>query len=233
MSWELFYLICFAAGFVFSVLSFLSGTLSLHLHLPKFLGFGDSGNGAMHAPGSAIHAPGSSVHAPGVPAHAPGIEGHASVHGAHFSFFNPITSAAFLTWFGGTGYLLVHLRHIWVFAGLLFSSAAGLVGASIVFWFVAKVLLANERALDPLDYEMVGVLGRVSSSIRSGGTGEIIFTQEGVRRPCAARSETGESLPRGVEVLVTRYEHGVAYVRLWDELADSAGITTRQGQTKE
>jgi hypothetical protein len=237
MSWELFYLICFAAGFVFSVLSFLSGTLSLHLHLPKFLSFGDSGNGAMHAPGSTIHAPGSASHASVAPAHAPGTTGHGHgdvhVHGAHFSFFNPITSAAFLTWFGGTGYLLVHLRHIWVFAGLLFSSAAGLVGASIVFWFVAKVLLANERSLDPLDYEMVGVLGRVSSSIRSGGTGEIIFTQEGVRRPCAARSETGESFARGVEVLVTRYEHGVAYVRLWDEMADSAGITTRQVQTKE
>lgn len=226
MSWEIFYLICFAAGFLFSVLSFLSGTMSLHLNLPKFLSFGDTGHGAVHAAGGASHAPGAA-------GHAAGNTGHAHVHGAHFSFFNPITTAAFLTWFGGTGYLLVHLRHIWIFAGLVFSSLAGLVGASIVFWFVAKVLIANERELDPVDYEMVGVLGRVSSSIRSGGTGEIIFTQEGVRRPCAARSETGESLARGVEVLVTRYERGVAYVRPWDEMADSAGVAARQEQTKE
>ena len=129
--------------------------------------------------------------------------------------------------------MLVHLRHVWVFAGLLFSTLAGLVGAAIVFFFVAKVLLANERALDPMDYEMIGVLGRVSSSIRPGGTGEIIFDQEGVRRPCAARSESGESLARGIEVVVTRFERGIAYVRAWDELADSEGITAKQQHTNE
>ncbi|HLJ26431.1 MAG TPA: NfeD family protein [Candidatus Angelobacter sp.] len=225
MSWELFYLICFAVGFLFSVLSFLGGATRLHLHVPKHLHFGGMGHAPAHGhfggPAPASHAPGH-----GTPA-----KGHAK--GAHFSFFNPMTLAAFLTWFGGTGYLLERFRHIWVFTGLVLSSLAGVAGASIVFWFVAKVLMANERELDPLDYEMVGVLGKVSSSIRSAGTGEIIFSQEGVRRPCAARCETGESLAKGVEVVVTRYERGIAYVRPWDELADSAGITATQEQTRE
>ena len=133
-----------------------------------------------------------------------------------------MTMAAFLTWFGGTGYLLVHLRHIWIFAGLSLASLAGLAAASIVFLFVAKVLMANERDLDPLDYEMVGVLGRLGCPIRAGGTGEIIFAQEGVRKPCAARSENGESLAKGEEVVVTRYERGVAYVRRWEDLTNPA-----------
>jgi len=228
MSWELFYLICFAVGFLFSVLSFLSGTLHFHLHVPKHFHFGGMG----HAPATGSVA-GHSHAGHGV-SHGTAAKGHvkSSVKGSHFSVFNPMTFAAFLTWFGGTGYLLEHLRHIWVFAGLALSTGAGLIGAAIVFWFVAKVLMANERALDPLDYEMVGVLGKVSSSIRASGTGEIIFSQEGVRRPCAARCETGESLPKGVEVVVTRYERGVAYVRPWQELADSAGITATQEQTK-
>ena len=231
MSWELFYLICFAVGFLFSVLSFLSGTMSVHLHLPHFLHFGNGG-GAGHGMGG-VGAHGAGAHGASGAAHgAHGTHAHAT-HGPHFSLFNPITGAAFLTWFGGTGYLLVHLRHIWVFAGLLFSTLAGLVGAAIVFFFVAKVLLANERALDPMDYEMIGVLGRVSSSIRPGGTGEIIFDQEGVRRTSAARSESGESLARGVEVVVTRLERGIAYVRAWDELADSEGITAKQQHTNE
>lgn len=230
MSWETFYLICFAGGFLFSVLSFLSGTLSLHLHVPKFMGLGHGGgHGAVHA--------GGGTHVHGVAGHgtASGHHGVAktSSHGGHFSFFNPITMAAFFTWFGGTGYLLVHLRHVWVFTGLVLSTGAGMVGAAIVVWFVAKVLMANERELDPLDYEMVGVLGRVSSSIRGGGTGEIIFSQEGVRRPCAARCETGESLAKGVEVVVTKYERGVAYVRPWQELADSAGIAATEEQAKQ
>jgi hypothetical protein len=55
----------------------------------------------------------------------------------------------------------------------------------------------------------------------------MIFEQVGVRKPCAARSETGDPLAKGEEVVVTRYERGVAYVRRWDELAASAGISTK------
>jgi membrane protein implicated in regulation of membrane protease activity len=139
-----------------------------------------------------------------------------------------MTMAAFLTWFGGTGYLLVHLRHIWVFAGLALASLAGLTAAAILFWFVAKVLMANDHSLDPLDYDMIGVLGHVSSTIRSGGTGEIIFEQVGVRKACAARSDSGDPLAKGEEVVVTRYEGGIAYVRRWDELAAAAGISPKQ-----
>lgn len=204
MNWELFYLICFVVGFTFSVISFLGGALHSHVHLPKHFHFG---HGVGHAHGA-----------------QGGVKG-----GAHFSFINPLTLAAFLTWFGGAGYLLVHLRHIWVYAGLALASAAGMVAAGIVFLFVAKVLMANEEELDPLDYDMIGVLGHISSTIRSGGTGEIVFAQEGVRKPCAARSETGELLAKGEEVVVTRYERGVAYVRRWDELADSAGVSLKQG----
>ena len=36
-----------------------------------------------------------------------------------------------------------------------------------------------------------------------------------------ARAETGAAIPKGVEVIVTRYEKGIAYVRPWDELTDS------------
>jgi hypothetical protein len=197
MDWELFYLVCFVVGFAFTALSFLSGTLHFHFHIP----------GQVHTP-TLGH--GSGGHGPG----------HGS--GAHFPFFNPMTLAAFLTWFGGAGYLLVHLRHIWVFAGLAIASFSGLVGASLVFWFVAKVLMKNEKDLNPLDYEMVGVLGRVSVSIRSEGTGEIIFAQEGVRKTCAARSETGTPIAKGEEVLVTRYDRGVAYVQPWDAFENSA-----------
>jgi membrane protein implicated in regulation of membrane protease activity len=209
MNWELFYLICFVVGFAFSVISFLSGTLHSHVHLPKHLHFGGGGHGTAHGAGH--------THGAG---------------GAHFSFFNPMTAAAFLTWFGGAGYLLVHLRHIWVYAGLALAALAGLIAAAIVFWFVAKVLMANEQDLDPLDYDMIGVLGYISSTIRKGGTGEMIFVQLGVRKPCAARSESGDAVAKGEEVVVTRYEQGVAYVRRWDELADSAGVLPKQEVSK-
>jgi membrane-bound ClpP family serine protease len=109
-------------------------------------------------------------------------------------------------------------------ATLMLATLVGLVGALLIFFFVAKVLMAHDYSMDPLDYEMVGVLGKVSSSVRPNGTGEMIFEQDGGRKACAARSELGEQLVKGEEVVVTRYESGIAYVRRWDELANAAGV---------
>jgi hypothetical protein len=129
------------------------------------------------------------------------------------------TITAFLAWFGGSGYLLTRYSSWVITLVLLAAITVGLVGASVVFWFVARFLLAHSRELDPADYERVGVLGRITSPIRAGGTGEITFSQAGTRQVCGARSESGEAMPRGSEVVVTRYERGIAYVQRYEELA--------------
>jgi membrane protein implicated in regulation of membrane protease activity len=164
---------------------------------------------------------GGSLHLPHLHLHLPHAGPHATAggSGADMTFFNFGTVMAFLTWFGGTGYLLTRYSSLVVAGVLTLAVVAGVAGATIVFWLVAKVLLKYDRDLDPADYERVGVLGRISSPIRAGGTGEIIFSQAGTRQTCGARSENGEALPRGSEVIVTRYEHGIAYVRRWEEMA--------------
>ena len=134
--------------------------------------------------------------------------------------FNFATLAAFLVWFGGVGYLLSRYYAVWYVVALGVAVLSGLGAASIAFWFLAKVLMAQEAPLDPADYDMVGVLGRLSISIRPGGTGELIYSQEGTRRVAGARSEDGAAIPRGTEVIVTRYEKGIAYVRPWVDPAD-------------
>jgi hypothetical protein len=80
--------------------------------------------------------------------------------------------------------------------------------------------MGHQKVLDPADFDMIGVLGRLSVPIREGGTGELIFTQDGTRRVAGARSEKGTAIAKGSEVVVTRYERGIAYVRPWDELTD-------------
>jgi membrane protein implicated in regulation of membrane protease activity len=137
------------------------------------------------------------------------------------------TIAAFLAWFGGTGYLLTRYSNIWVFLALGVAIMSGLGGAAAVFWFLFKFLLAHEKELDPADYDMIGVLGHVSSSVRQGGTGEMIFSQNGVRRASSIRSETGAAIAKGVEVVVTRYEHGIAYVRPWEELNETSNVSEK------
>ena len=63
------------------------------------------------------------------------------------------------------------------------------------------------------DYDMIGVLGKLSSAIREGGTGEMLFSQEGVRRSAAARTDDGAAIEKGTDVIVTRYDKGIAYVK--------------------
>jgi membrane protein implicated in regulation of membrane protease activity len=187
-----FYLICFIVGLVLSVISVVGGFAHLHI-------------GRVHV--------GHTAH------------GHASDGAAHrghgLSAVNGFTITAFLCWFGGVGYLLYHFS---IFVGslvLLLSVVSGFAGAALLWAILFKVLLPRERILSAEDTEMTGVLAHVSDTIRdSNGIGEIIFSQTGARRAAAARSEDGLAIERGTEVVVIRYERGIAYVRRWDDLTD-------------
>jgi len=191
MTMDTFYLICFGVGLVLSVAFFFGGFAHLHLgHL-------HSGHSALAHHGTGPHSSGS----------------------RGLSAINGFTLTAFLCWFGGAGYLL-HRYSIFVAPlVLLFSVVSGVVGASLLWAVLFKVLLPHERVLNSEDTEMTGVLARVSDSIRSnGGIGEILFLQTGARRSSAARSDDGRTIERGTEVVVIRYERGIAYVRPWAEL---------------
>lgn len=202
MTWANFYLLCFAVGFAFSVVSFLMG--GLHWHLPFHF----------HLHGVVLHVHGGSAH---------GSHGKASV-----SPLNPVSIAAFLTWAGATGYLLTRHSTLMSFAIVVAAAAAGLAGGAIMFFFLARVLTSKGEELDPADFDMVGVLGRISVPVRESGTGEIIYSQAGTRRACGARADQNCAIAKGTEVVVTRYEKGIAYVRLWSELAgeDAADAAT-------
>ena len=171
---------------------------------------------------SLISAFGGFVHMPhGHHGHIHLGHGHGHGTGAEISPFNFSTITAFLAWFGGVGYLLTKFSGIWLWLSFVLAIASGLIGASLVFLFLVKVLLVHDEPLNAADYDMVGVLGHLTSSIREGGTGEMSFSQAGVRRSSAARTEDGMPLERGVDVIVTRYDKGIAYVRRCDDFNDS------------
>ena len=215
MTWADFYLTCFAVGFLLSAISFIAGGLRWHLHLPHFPG-GSGHVGAGHVGGG---------HAPVVHGSAgDGTAAHTG-HEAPVSPFNFVTMTAFLAWFGGTGFLITRFSSVWFALGLAIAMGAGIVGAAIVFLFLTRVLISHEENLDSADYEMVGVLGRISMPIRENGTGEIIYSQAGTRRTCGARSENGSALEKGAEIVVTRYDKGIAYVRLWEEMSNEERVT--------
>jgi membrane protein implicated in regulation of membrane protease activity len=190
MTWETFYLICFLVGFLLSLLSFIAQ--SGHLH---------AGHGHFTFHGHGAHGHAASGHGSGL-----------------MSKFNFATIAAFLAWFGGSGYLIERHTGLWALVGLCAAALIGIAGASVVFWFLSK-LVARDRTLNPADYDMIGVLGHVTSTVREGGIGEMNFPRDGGRVSAPARSEDGKPIGKGTEVVITRYEKGVAYVKKWDELA--------------
>jgi hypothetical protein len=192
MTWADLYLICFIVGFALSLISALGG----FVHMP-------------HGHHGHVHL-----------SHGHG-HGHGHAHATDVSPLNFSTITAFLAWFGGIGYLLTKFSGVWFWLAFLLAVGGGIVGGSLVFLFLVKVLLVHDKPLNPADYEMIGVLGHLSSPIREGGTGEMSFSQAGVRRSAPARSDDGEAILKGVDVVVTRYDKGVAYVRRWDDLNDS------------
>ena len=195
MSWSDFYLLCFLVGFSLSVLSFLAGAVHLQLPFKMHLPF----HGAHHVGAGASHG---------------GLRG-----GAHISWFNASSAMAFLAWFGGTGYLLTRHSHLLALVSLLIATFAGLVAGWVVFRFMVKLVSSTDAPMKSEDYRMEGSLGTLSMPIRENGTGEIIFSLAGVRRCAGARTDAGKAIEKGAEVVIERYEKGIAYVKRWEEFS--------------
>lgn len=223
MNWPNIFLFCFAVGALWSFASLLLG--GMHL--------GHSGHGHFH-----LHTHGHGFHTHG---HGSQIHGHGHVQGGQDgapswigSMVNPSCAAVYLAWFGGVGYLLTRHTGLVFWLDLLIAVAVGLTGAWLLAGFL-RFLQSRDRPLDPADYEMTGVLGHVSSTIRPEGVGEMIFVRDGARVPIAARSENGCEIPRGEEVVITRYEKGIAFVRTWEAMTQQSpdfGSESLQKETK-
>jgi hypothetical protein len=195
MSWSDFYLLCFLIGFSLSAFSFLAG--AMHLHLPL----------KWHLPFHAAH-------------HHAGSGGGAARGGMHLSWLNASTVLAFLAWFGGTGYILTKHSKLVALASLSIAVLAGLAAGWMVFRFMVRLLKNSEAQMNEWDYRHEGSVGTVSISIGEGGAGEVIFEQHGVRRSLGAKSEDGTPIAKGTEVVISRYERGIAWVKRWDEFTE-------------
>lgn len=145
------------------------------------------------------------------------------------NLFNVTSILAFITWFGGIGYLVRNgLGWHWL-ASLVLGILGGIAAGYLVLWFVRTVLRSPDDSLDPKDFERVGVLARVTSSIRSGGVGEIVWEQRGTRMVTSARSMSTQPIGRGTEVLILRVERGMAIVAPFDGLLEESEGPAKSG----
>lgn len=216
MTWSTVYLICFLFGLGLSIISFVSGLDRVdffdHIFgLARGHGFGHGhghalGHGHAHAHGHAAKGGKNVVRA------TPAQQQDAA---PHVSPLNMTAITAFVTWFGAGGYVLqrtTNLHDLVIAAGAV---GTGLAGGSVINRFM-RLLVRGERRAQHLTWQ--GTLASVTIPIRKGGTGEIVFTHDGTRQVAGARADNGEAIDKGTEVIVTRYDKGIAYVCTWDEL---------------
>lgn len=159
-------------------------------------------------------------------------------HGHHLhlrrgtSMINAAAATAFLTWFGGGGLLLERLtpalsEAVGPFALPLIYGGAAVIGVSGAALINRVIGALARREWTAESLSMIGVIARTVIPIRAGdGTGEIVFTHAGTRRVAGARSESRRAIPKGTEVIVTRYERGIAYVSTWDELKEETSCSS-------
>ncbi|MGE3270016.1 MAG: hypothetical protein AB7P40_14785 [Chloroflexota bacterium] len=203
---EAVFVFCFVFGVAMSLVSFAFG--ALHGGDAGHLGGGE--DGGLHLGGG----DGAGAGADAVDATAAGDHG-----GMQVSPLNLQTVTAFLAFFGGSGWVLYSSAGLGAALALIAATLVGLGGGGVVFLFLVKVLLAGQRFMDPAASRMEGTVAHVTMAIRAGGTGEIGFSRDGSRRSEGARSATGQPIEVGTEVVIVRYERGLAYVEPWASYA--------------
>jgi len=221
------FVFCFVFGVAISLFSFALGAIG-----GGHGGGGDAhglhdGHGGGHGEAGGHGEGGDGGHGVG-DAHGVG-EGHAITHGDHgvspkghateASPFNLTTITAFMAFFGGSGWVTYTSTGAGAAIALIVATVIGVAGGAVVFWFLVKVLMAGQKFMDPSESRIESTIAQVTIPMQGTSVGEIVFSRQGARRSEGARSATGVPIARGTEVVIVRYEGGLAYVEPWGTYA--------------
>ncbi len=231
---ESVFLVCFLVGLGLTLVSLLLGAThggdAGHAGLDAGHGL-HLGHGAHGAHGADVLHGSHAGHAGNI-AHG-GDAGHGGQHGSHtnirLGFLNTTAITAFLTWFGGIGYILLRGPALPDPLAALGAVAGGVVGAAGVNYFLHNVLSRGDTT-PPIDEEreLPGTGARVTSAIYGGEAGEITYALAGTTRSASARSMYGLAIPRDTEVVILKVERGVAYVETWERALDEPNAAQLQ-----
>jgi membrane protein implicated in regulation of membrane protease activity len=171
----LIYLICFGVGLLFTLLSALFGEV-----------FG-----------------GHDADGVGTGGHAEAGFDHTGMPG--MSIFSPTVMAAFLTAFGGFGMIFSKFeptKNPWVSGPL--SALCGLAVAGAVFVMFNRIFKKTQSSSEGKVAALLGTDATITSPIPEQGVGEIAYVQGGSRYSAPARTESGQAIPAGRTVRITR-----------------------------
>ncbi len=127
--------------------------------------------------------------------------------------WSPTVISAFVSTFGGVGYLsLIEWQ-----AGVPLSVLAGIIGgfafSFFVFWGMNKIFDAVQSSSEVRVSELKGRKAEIITPIPKGGVGEISYVAEGTRLSAPARSVSGKAVARGATVKIVRITRTIYYVK--------------------
>jgi hypothetical protein len=142
--------------------------------------------------------------------------GHSSQGHGH-SPVNFTTILAFLTGFGGTGYILWKNNGLNGMLILLIAVTIGLVIAFGLFMFLSKVLMRDENVMKEANYQLDGTLGTITVAVPMSGIGEMKFILGGTTRSIGVKEVYGNAISKGTKVVIVGMEKGMASVTLSED----------------
>ncbi len=131
-----------------------------------------------------------------------------------FPAVGPVTISTFVTIFGGLGIIFSNIPATNpVYFSLPMAMLSGLGGAYGVFLLFSRVIYAQQSSSEVQQYSLLGQRGTVITTIPAAGCGEIVFEAGAGRQNAQARTESGEAIPSGSEVTITKVVGGCYYVK--------------------
>lgn len=232
---SLLFIACFLFGLLFVVVSALlgsgghgSGSHVVHTgtgHVGQAGHIGDVGHTGhgLHGAHAHINHSGHAVKSI-APSHSGGQRALAN-NFSLFAFVNPVSIALFLLGFGFFGYVSHNTADLIFPLTLTFALLGGLVVAALLLTLISRVFGDSEGETIQDVSDRVGMLGKVSMTIREGNIGEVLYVSPGgMKKSIPARSVDGRRLERDQEIVIVNCQSGIAEVDTWDHFMNRDDI---------
>lgn len=141
-----------------------------------------------------------------------GIDTDGDIPGATVSPLKPITIAAFVTVFGGTGIILLKSSYSALVAAAG-AAALGLLTAFLLYRFIIIPLHKAQNTSAVSQASLIGSLARTTLSLRDNNFGRISYVVAGNTYSAPAKSVDGKDIPKGVPVVIIDIKKNTFYVK--------------------
>ena len=185
--------VCFFTGALYTLISFLLG------HLLDFAGAG----GDIHTDFSMDTDVDIDLNTD-IGAHGAGS--------AAVSPLKPVTIAAFITVFGGTGILMLKNEHS-TLAALMVAALLGLAVAFMLYRFLIVPLNRAQNTSAVSQASLVGSLAYATLPMEDNSFGKIKYTVEGNTYSAPCKSIDGKLITKGVPVVIIDIQKNIFYVK--------------------